>query len=137
MEDTMIKHYVTFTSSLSPGHFICNLSTREIDSWNVEKAIEMSKEVIEQYSSPPFCFYFTTRMCTDDESGSKVVKKSGKYFLGGTIKTIDDVAKENGPENAILLFNMRVNKWDRVVETKSPWSWTSPFEPDDAVLPVE
>lgn len=130
----MIKHYVTF---LSPGTLVSESSTREIDSWDIEKAVKMSKGIVERHESRPYCFYFTTRERTDEDFDSKETKRSEKYYLGGTVKTLDDIVKENDSKNETLLLNMRSNGWDRVVETNSPWNWTSPLEPGDIVLPAE
>lgn len=52
------KDYVVFCS---PGSFVHETSTKEIDSWDVRKAVEMATEITERYGSKPFGFYFRTK----------------------------------------------------------------------------
>lgn len=44
------KHFVTFLSS---GTFVSEQTTREIDSWDVNKAKEMARSVLERHDSTP------------------------------------------------------------------------------------
>ena len=42
----MQRHYVTF---YSPGSFYAETTTKEIEGWNIETALEISKEIVEIY----------------------------------------------------------------------------------------
>jgi hypothetical protein len=127
----MKKHFVTF---FSPGTFVAETTTKEIDLWDVERAMEMSGEVLERYDALPYGFQFTTRERGDSDFDSKEVARSGMYYLGGEVLTIDDLKKQNDPSNRILISNMEINGWDRVVVNKNSWSWTQPLKDDDVVL---
>ena len=80
----MQKHFVTF---YSPGTFVDESTTKPIDSWDVERAKEMARSIIERYEASPFGFRFTTRERADDELDSRVAKTSPMYYLGGTVET--------------------------------------------------
>jgi tRNA/tmRNA/rRNA uracil-C5-methylase (TrmA/RlmC/RlmD family) len=51
VREGMKKHFVTF---LSPGTFFNEETTKPIDSWDVAKALEMSKTVVERYEQRPY-----------------------------------------------------------------------------------
>jgi hypothetical protein len=125
------KHFVTF---LSPGTFFNEESIKEIDSWNVNKALEMSKEITERHGAKPYAFYFTTRTREDNEFDSKETAYSNRYYLGGKIETIKEIEERNDPNEKILLLNMRSNNWDRVIININSWKITQPLEKDDIVL---
>lgn len=127
----MRKHFVTFYSHGTVFH---ETTTREIDSWDVEKAAEMARTIIERHGARPFAFKFTTRAREDDELDSKVVERSVVYFLEGTIRTLADLERENRPEDEILRMNMRFNGIDRVVENKNSWRTVHEFHEGDVVL---
>lgn len=129
----MEKHFVKF---FSPGTFVQEETEKEIDSWDVEIAKEMSKTIIERYESHPFAFQFITRGRSDTELNSKVINKSGLYYINGIVKTLQDIDAENDPKNETLLWNMRVNKYNKVVTTTSPWKWTSVFNDEDYVVEI-
>lgn len=127
----MKKHFVTFTS---PGTFVPEETVKDIDSWDVYKAIEMSKEITERYGSKPFAFRFSTRERGPDDLDSKVTQTSGRYYLGGTILTIEDIKARNDPKDQILISNMECNGYSRVIESCTPWRSTQPLEKNDIVL---
>lgn len=126
----MEKHFVTF---YSPGTFFNEVSDMDIDSWDVDKAVEMSHEVNERYGATPYGFKFNTRSRGPEDLDSRVTKTSGMYHLGGTIKTIEDVEKENG-DAVILLSNMRNNNIEKVVENRNSWKSTVPFNEGDVLI---
>lgn len=128
---TMTRHFVTF---LSPGTFVAEQSTKPIESWDVDKALEMSRDVKERYGATPYGFYFTTRARTDDELDSKVVEKSPLHYIGGRIRTLEEVEADNDPQEEILRSNMRCNGYSRVWESTEGWKWTQPLNDDDVVL---
>jgi len=125
------KHFVIF---YSPGTFVSETDRQEIDSWDVDKAVEMSKKIKQRYNATPYGFRFITRGRKDSELDSKVIKESNMYFLGGKILTLQDVIDRNDPEDRILISNMRGNKWDRVIVNDNSWRITQPLEEGDVVL---
>lgn len=127
----MQQHFVTF---LSPGTFVAEQSERGIDSWDVEKAIKMSEEITERHGARPYGFYFTTRGRSEAELDSKQKAKSGIYYLGGRVRTVEDVERDAKPDEKILLSNMKCNRYARVVENCNSWRWTAPLNDDDVVL---
>lgn len=130
----MKAHFVTFQS---PGTFVHEETTKPIDSWDVEKASQMAKEIAERYNAKPFCFYFTTRERADSDLDSHQVAESGRYFLGGEIETVDQVRARANPEEAILLSNMECNHWARIVTNRNSWRITQPLNDNDTVLEWE
>lgn len=136
----MRKHQVTF---YSPGTFVSESSTHDIDSWDPVKAVEMSEKILERYNAKPYGFVFTTLLSAEDvpdgEGGSlkvepKVVEKSGIYFLGGRLETYDEVVARNDNKEDILRSNMRNNEsWIVCINTNSYRS-TIPFEEKDCIV---
>ena len=131
--DIVQKHFVTFNS---PGSFVAEQTTKEIDTWGVEKAIEMSKEIKERYGALPYGFYFTTRSRGKDDLDSKISATSNMYYLGGEILTLEQVKARNDPKDKTLISNMECNKWNRIVVNRNSWEWTQPLKDDDVVLGV-
>lgn len=127
----MQQHYVKF---YSPGTLVAEITAEPIDSWDIDKAVEMSKQIVERHGATPYAFKFTTRAREDNELDSKQVAESGYYFLGGQVKTLAEVEAEE--PGSILASNMRGNGWDKVVTTNNSYKWTQPLEPGDVVLEV-
>jgi|SRR6185369_12565596 len=127
----MKKHFVTF---LSPGTFVAEETTKEIDSWDVDKAMEMSGQIIERHNALPYGFYFTTLERGDEDFNPRQTSKSGMYYLGGDVLTVDDLKAQNDSSNDILISNMEINGWHKVVVNRNSWSWTQPLEEGDVVL---
>lgn len=130
----MKKHFVTF---LSPGTFVAEETTKPIDSWDVDTAVEMARSITERHNARPYGFQFSTRERGPDDLDSKVTKRSGTYFLGGKIETQDQIAARKNPKFDTLLANMRSNGWERVVTNTNSWKWTQPLQKDDQVLDVK
>jgi hypothetical protein len=127
----MIAHFVTF---LSPGTFVSEQTELPIDSWDVAKACEMAHGITERHNATPYGFYFSTRARGDDDLDSKVTKRSGAYFLGGNVETIDQVEQRNDPTERILLSNMKCNGWNQIVVNTNSWKTTQPLRDGDVVL---
>ena len=127
----MEKHFVTF---YSPGTVVAETSETEIDSWDVPKAVEMSKEITERYGAKPYGFTFSTRTRDDNELDSHISKKSGTYYLGGEILTLEQLKAQKDPRNEILISNMECNGWKKVVINTNSWEWTQPLHDGDVVL---
>jgi hypothetical protein len=129
----MQRHFVTFRS---PGTFFHEQSTKPIDSWNPDKAVEMARDIVERYNSRPFGFFFTTRTRGDNDLDSKESARSGFYYFNGTIRTFEQVMADNLPDEDILRSNMRSNGFKRIITTNTPWRSTNVVDDDDVVLNV-
>lgn len=127
----MKKHFVTF---YSPGSFVSETTEKEIDSWDVEKAKEMARNIKERHGATPYGFRFSTRGREDNELDSKILNRSNMYYLGGKIRHLDFIIIENNPDEKTLIWNMKMNGWDRVVENTNSYKITQPLEKDDVVL---
>jgi len=127
----MEKHFVTF---LSPGSFVSEETTKPIESWNIDTAIEMSKNIKERYGALPYGFRFSTRAREDYELDSKETERSGMYYLGGEVLTLEEVKAKNDPDDRILISNMECNKWDRIIVNTNSYKTTQPLGPKDIVL---
>ena len=127
----MQKHFVTF---YSPGTFVAETSVREIPSWDVNMAVAMSHSIKERYGATPYAFQFSTRARGENDLDSKVVRRSGFYFLGGKVETVEEVRTRNDPKEKILLSNMEGNGYKRIVINTNSWKWTQPLEENDVVL---
>lgn len=127
----MKAHFVTF---LSPGTFFHENTTKPIESWDVEKAKAMAKDIVERHGATPFAFYFTTRARGENELDSSQVAKSCTYYLGGKIETLAEVEARNDPKESILRSNMRCNGWDRIITNTNSWKVTQPLFAEDVVL---
>ena len=125
------KHFVTF---LSPGTFVAEETTRPVESWDVETAKAMARDVKERYDATPYGFYFSTRARDDDELDSRMTKRSGVYYLGGKVMTIAQLKGRGDPHDLILIRNMENNGWRRIIENTNSWKWTQPLNKDDTVL---
>ena len=130
----MQKHFVTF---YSPGTFVPEERTMPIDSWNEQEAVKMARGIVERHSAKPFGFRFTTRARGDNDLDSKVVDKSGMYYLGGTIRTADEILAGTDPKEDTLRFNVRVNGIKRVIVNDNSWRHTAALEDADVVLDLK
>ena len=128
---TMEKHFVEF---YSPGTLVAEVTSKPIESWDVDAAVEMARHVMQRYNATPYGFQFTTRSRTDDELDSKVTAKSPMYFLGGKIETLEEVEARNDPNEKILLSNMKSNGYARIVVNDNSWRWTQPLDDGDVAL---
>ena len=127
----MEKHFVLFSS---PGTFVHEETQKPIDSWDVEKAKKMADDISERYGATPFAFQFVTRAREENELDSKEVKRSGRYYLGGKVETLEQVKQRNSPDERILRSNMEGNGWNRIITNTNSWKVTQPLEDDDVVL---
>lgn len=129
----MEAHFVTF---FSPGTFLAESSTKPIDSWDVEVAKGMAREVKECYQAVPYGFQFSTRSRSDVDLDSKVTAKSQMYYLGGKVETLEEVKARatNSDSDRILVSNMEGNGWHKIITNTNSWRWTQPLEDGDVVL---
>jgi hypothetical protein len=122
------KHFVTF---LSPGTLFAESTTRPIEAWEPRLAAQMAKSIVERYEARPFGFQFSTRIVGEMPDGS------GTYFLGGVLRTLDEVEERADPKEDILRANMGGNGYWIVVEKQDGWRSTQPFEERDVLVDVE
>lgn len=133
MSDITVKqHFVIFSS---PGTFFDETSERPVERWDVDAAVAMMGEIKERYGARPFGFHFVTRGRGPNDLDSKVISRSGFYYVGGKVLTLEEIAAKNDPDDRILLSNMRGNDWDRVWQSTEGWRATKPLLPEDTVLP--
>lgn len=130
----MKKHFVTF---FSPGTFVAENTTKEIESWDVQTAQAMAKGITEQYNAHPYGFQFTTRTRNENDFDSKETARSPFYFISGKIQTLAEIKAKNDPADRILISNMECNGYKRVITSLTPWKWTQPLDDDDIVLNTE
>ena len=127
----MKKHFVEF---LSPGTFVSEVTQKDIDKWDVDVATEMVAKIKERHGATPYGFRFITRSRKANELDSKITKTSGVYYLGGNVLTLEDVKARKDPKDKTLIWNMEVNKIERVIENTNSWKVTMPLNKDDTVL---
>jgi hypothetical protein len=118
-------HTVTF---YSPGTFLLETSTLEIQEWDVDQALRLAFSVVERHGARPFSFRFNT------EGDGKPVVSSPLYYIGGRIRTLADVEADNLPNEEVLRWNMKNNGIARVIETNTSYKHTSELKDDDIVL---
>lgn len=131
---TSQKHFVSF---LSPGTFVSEESTVEVTSWNVDSAITKAREVIARHGAKPYGFRFKTVELVDNGWKQRTVKESGIYYLGGRIRTVQEVKAAAKKDEEILLWNMENNGYDMVIENTNSYKVTMPFRKDDTLLNIK
>lgn len=129
----MQKHFVTF---YSPGTLFAETTTKPIDSWDVDTAVAMSKDIVERYNARPYGFRFSTHGRGKDDLDSRELKSSRMYYIGGKVETLKEIEARNDPMEEILRSNMRCNGWKKIVRSTSGWAWSQPLERGDTVLPT-
>lgn len=127
------QHFVEFHS---PGTLVAETTSLPIDSYDVNKAVEMAKSVTARYNARPFGFRFITRERGDDDLDSHVSETSCFYHLGGKIRTLKELQAKGDPRDETLISNMECNGWERVVENTNSWRWMSLFDDSDVILDV-
>ena len=130
----VIQHFVEF---YSPGTFVAESTVKPIESWDTQKACAMAKKIQERHGATPYGFRFSTRGRLAGELDSKEIKHSNMYYLGGEIFTLKDIKKRNDPNDRLLISNMEINKYDRVIQNDNSWRWTMVFNEGDVVLPFQ
>lgn len=129
----MEQNFVTF---FSPGTFVPETTTAPVDSWDVDKAVELARGITERHGAKPYGFQFSTRGRSDKELDSKVIKSSGIYYLGGKIETRNEVFARNDPKEGILRSNMDCNGIDKIIVNDNSWRFMGAFKDDDTLLDV-
>jgi len=127
----MKKHFVKF---YSPGTIVSEETSKEIDSWDVEKAKSMARSVMERYGATPYAFQFQTWERNEDEMNSHLSAFSCLYYLGGKVRTAEEILAGTDSNEEILRKNVENNNIERVIENTNSWKVTRPLEKDDVVL---
>ena len=140
MTTTREQDFVTF---YSPGTLVAEQTRKPIESWDIPTACRMAKLVVERHAARPFSFAFSTDILAediDDGRGGKLrvepkeIKRSGYHHLGGVVRTLADVERDNKPDENILRSNMRCNKIAAVIECRNSYRSTHPFAPGDVLV---
>lgn len=126
------RHYVTF---YSPGTFVAETTTKEVVAWDVDEVTKTARSVRERHAAIPYGFQFTTRVRGKEDFDSRVEATSPFYWLGGTVRTLQELETEADPSTAILRSNMRSNHWGVVITNTNSWDWTQPLNDTDIILP--
>jgi hypothetical protein len=137
------KAFVTF---FSPGTLFSETTTKSIDNWDCKKAVEMSKGIKERHGATPYGFQFSKRLVAsplpDGQGGvlevvPKTVEESGMYFLGGKLRTYDEVLQDNKKDDDILRSNMRANGFAVTIENTNSYRSTHSFEANDKIVDLK
>ena len=129
--NTVSKHFVTF---FSPGTFVAEMSTKPIDSWDVESAKAIARDIKERHNATPYGFQFTTRSRGPEDLDSHETARSPMYYLGGTVETLAQVKARATDKDRILVSNMEINGYKRIITNDNSWRWTQPLSDSDVVL---
>jgi hypothetical protein len=127
------QHFVRF---FSPGTFVAETSDKPIDSWDVEAAKKMARQITERHGATPYGFQFVTMGRGDNDLNSRELDRSPMYYLGGKVETLAEVKARATDRDRILISNMEGNGYERIVTTINGYKWTQPLRPDDVVLEV-
>ena len=125
------QEYVEF---MSPGTFVAETDLHKVDSRDVGKAIELARDIKQRYGARPYGFRFLTRGRQENELDAKEIDRGNMYYLGGIVRTIEQVRAANDPSERILLSNMERNGWARIVENTNSRKWRRPLCEGDVVL---
>ena len=130
------QKYVTF---YSPGSFVSESSTKKISKFDTKLAAKMAKTVEERHGAKPYGFIFHEQEEGNLTTGKRRFKiepketyKSGTYFLGGKILTLESIPDIE--QNSILKSNIKNNGYKAVVENTNSWKITLPFTENDVLL---
>ena len=132
---TVVKHFVTF---FSPGTLFSEETTREIKSWDVDKAVEMSYSIEARYGAKPYGFCFSTRSNDGTSLDSKETNRSDRYFLGGTKRTREEILAGEDPSEDTLRKNVECDEdIIAVVDNCNSYKCCLPLGANDVILEVD
>src|SRR6185312_13624743 len=118
---TISAHFVTF---YSPGTFVSEDTTKPVDGWNVDAAVAMARSISERHGATPYGFRFSTRSRGTDDLDSKVTAQSNFYWLGGKVRTAEEVLAGTDPKEETLRANVRINHFKRIMTNDNSWRFT-------------
>lgn len=126
------KHFVQF---ISPGTFVPEITTKEIDSWDVNQACEMAKTIKERHAATPYAFRFITRGREAHDLDSKELTRSNLYYLGGVVRTREEVLAGTDQDEKIVRWNLEFDPdIKRIIVNTNSWKFTGALGDDDVVL---
>jgi hypothetical protein len=131
MTETITKHFVHF---LSPGTMCSEETTKDVESWDTDLAMKMADSITERYGATPYGFYFTTRTRGLNDFDSKRSDISCTYYLGGDVRTYEQVCEQAKEDENILRLNMKCNGWKRVITNNNSYTWNDVLGDEDVVL---
>lgn len=121
----LTKNFVQF---FRPGFMFSEEETVPIKSWDINEALKIIKN---KNMKNIYGFRFLTRGREDDELDSRIIKRSGIYYLKGHVQSLKDIEDEHNPENRILIDNMKCNLWTHAIRIGG---MAYPFEKGDELL---
>lgn len=126
-----MKKYVRYYYE---GKYIDHIVHREIETESVDDIINDIQSIDGIW---PYRFQFVTRHPEKETSGEwSISNVSHMYFVNGKIRTLDELIKENNPNNKVLIGNMKSNNYDKIIE--STHGWVSSFrEGKDTLIEVK
>lgn len=127
----MKKHFVEF---FSPGTFVSESTVKEIPSWDIDAACDMASSIKERHGAVPYGFRFLTRERGDDDLDSRVTKASGIHYLGGEVRTMEQIIADDRDDERILRANMASHGYTHVVTNTNSWKFTAGINADDVVI---
>ena len=65
---------------------------------------------------------------------SKETARSPMYYLGGTVETLAQVKARATDKDRILVSNIEINRYARIITNDNSWRWTQPLNESDIVL---
>jgi hypothetical protein len=68
---------------------------------------------------------------------AKALRRSGIYFITGTIQTAEEVLAGTDPKEEILRSNVRANKIPAIIINTNSYRATMPFEADSVLVDWE
>lgn len=125
-----------FVSFFSPGTLVAEVTRREVETWDADQAVEMSLDIVERYDSRPYGFRFSKWARTAEELDSSEIARSPMYYLGGEVRTAQEILAGTDESESILRANVEGNGHDRVWTSTTGWKVTFPLEAEDVVLDV-
>lgn len=125
----MKKHFVEFQYPGITGIIFSETIVKEIESWDVQTAVDIEKNIKATIKS--YGFRFVTREINDSELDSRVTKISGTYYFQGEILSLQDVVDRKNPKDSILISNMKNNDYSHVININGAYM---PFDPSKDFL---
>jgi hypothetical protein len=129
--DRVKAHFVTF---YSPGTFCAEDTTKPIASWDTDEACRMAHDIVERHAATPYGFRFSTRERGPNDLDSKETAHSPVYYLGGTVRTAEQVLAGTDPREDILRSNVKCNGYKRIITNSNSWKFTGAMHDGDVVL---
>ncbi|MBB6487942.1 hypothetical protein [Rhizobium lusitanum] len=116
--------------------FAGNFSSTErrvaIQSRNVEYAEGIAQQMTIECGFQPVAFRFETM--SDDGS---IQNRSGWFYLGGTVETLQDITGKNEPGDSRLIHFLEESGLNKIVTNNCPYLVRFPLRDQDQVLSWE